>query len=287
MRAFIWVIIICIVLLGTTACPQAKPAGVKAPPAAAPGQAVNVQNGAVTMPGAPAGAKAAWLPTVDEYKVAAWFWPAGGKQSAPAIILLHQRGKDKSSWGDFPDKLVAEGFAVLALDFRGHGQTTGPGGQPVPLNALTDNDYQAMLNDIGAAHAYLAQQPGVDPDRVGLIGGSIGANLALLYAAQDRRVRTVVALSPGLNYKSLQPLTVIKPLDKRPLFLIATQGDKYSVECIDALEQAAVKDAPVSKRLFSGSAHGTEILAAQPGLDLTIINGWLMNYLPPGVLPPT
>jgi dienelactone hydrolase len=287
MRAFIWVIITCIVLLASTACPLAKPAGAKhvAPQAAA--KTANLQAAQAPVAGAPPGARGVWLSAVDGYKVAAWFWPTGGKKSAPAIILLHQRGKDKSSWGGFPAKLVEEGFAVIAIDFRGHGQTTDPNGQSIPLNSLRDSDYQAMLNDVGAAHAYLAQQKGVDADRVGLIGASIGANLALLYAAQDRRIRTVVALSPGLDYKGLKPLAVMGPLDKRPLFLIASKGDKYALDSVQALAGGAQKDAPVSVRTFDGSAHGTDIFAAQPGLDMTIINGWLMNYLPPGALPPT
>ncbi len=286
MRAFIWVFITCMVLLAGTACPQARSGRARLGQPPGMTKAVNAQSGGA-VPGVPAGARTAWLTTVDGYKVGAWFWPAGGKKAAPSIILLHQRGKDKSSWGDFPAQLVAEGFAVIAIDLRGHGQTTDPSGQSIPLNSLRDSDYQAMLNDVGAAHAYLAQQKGVDADRVGIIGASIGANLALLYAAQDRRVRTVVALSPGLDYKSLKPLPVMGPLDKRPLFLIASKGDKYSIDCIQALASAALKDAPVSMRVFDGSAHGTDIFAAQPGLDMTIINGWLMNYLPPGVLPPT
>lgn len=279
--------ITCAVLLASTACPQAKPAGTRPAVQSMTHQAVAVQASDPAVLSAPKGARGVWLTTADGYNAAAWFWPAGGKKAAPGIILLHQRGKDKSSWGEFPSKLVAEGFAVIAIDLRGHGQSTDPSGQPRALNSLTDSDYQAMLNDVGAAHAFLAQQKGVDADRVGLIGASIGANLALLYAAQDRRVRTVVALSPGLNYKSLQPLPVMGPLDKRPLFFIASKGDKYSLECVQALAAAAVKDAPVSIRVFEGSAHGTDIFAAQPGLEMTIINGWLMNYLPPGVLPPT
>lgn len=274
-------------LLANTACPQAKP-GSAARPASAPGNiAAQAQVTGAPQQAAPAGARSAWLTTGDGYKVAAWYWPVKGDISVPGIILLHQRGKDKSSWGSFPAKLVSEGFAVIAIDLRGHGETLGPNGQAIPLDSLSDADYQAMLYDVGAAHAYLAQQKGVDGDRVGIIGASIGANLGLLYAAQDRRIRTVVALSPGLDYKSLKPLAAMKGLDKRPLFLLASKGDKASLDCIHTLEQAAVKEAPVSLREFDGSAHGTDLLSTQPGLDSIISDGWLMNYLPPAGQPPT
>ena len=44
----------------------------------------------------------------------------------------------------------------------------------------------------------------------------------------------------------------------------------------------AAKDAdPVSFREFEGKEHGTNLLSAHPGLDMTIITGWLLNHLPP------
>jgi dienelactone hydrolase len=275
MRAIVCITFAFLLLLASTACPLAKPGAGGTPSA-----------GAVQV-SLPAGARAATLTTGDGYKVAAWFWGVKGNNTAPGIILLHQRGKDKSSWGALPGKLVAEGFAVIAIDLRGHGQTTDPSGQVTPLVSLRDADYQAMLNDVAAAHAYLCQQQGVDGDRVGIIGASIGANLALLYGAQDRRVRTIVALSPGLDFKSLQPIPAMKPLDKRPIFLIAATGDKYSLDSIHELAKAAIKDAPVRTREFPGNAHGTDLLTAQAGLEEIIVSGWLLNYLPPGGAPPT
>jgi dienelactone hydrolase len=283
---------VCLLLL-TTACPQARSAGGAG--SAAP--AVNaLDRGAATQPGAqvgaqglapaPKGANAVWLTTSDKYRIAAWYYPSKGK-ACPGVILLHQRGKDKSSWGSLPGKLTEEGYCVLAIDLRGHGESLDPSGAPIALNSLGDPDYQAMLNDVKAAHEFLAAQKGVAGDRIGIIGASIGANLAIIYSAGDRNVRAVVALSPGLNYKSLQPLPAMTALDKRPLFLIASKGDAVSFDCIQKLRDAAVKEEPVSFRAFDGSAHGTEILAAQEGLDTTIASGWMLNYLPPASPPPT
>jgi len=283
-----------LLLLCGTSCPQAKPASpsAKAPTAASSSQAGNAAT-EVRLPAsapAPVGAETAWLTTSDDYHVAAWFWPSRSRPAngkAPALILLHQRAKDKSSWGGLADELTAEGYSVMAIDLRGHGETVDPQGRPIPLDSLRDADYAAMLKDVAAAHTFLTQRSGVDADRVGIIGASIGANLGLLYAADDRRIRTVVALSPGLNYRGLQPLVAMSGLDKRPLFLIASKGDKPSADACAALQQAAVKEAPVSVRLFDGTAHGTDLLAANAGLDQTIISGWLLNYLPPAAPPVT
>lgn len=234
---------------------------------------------AQTPPPDPA-AKPVTLTTSDQYQVAALYW-APKKPNAPGVILLHMRGATKESWGDFGSKLVDEGYAAIAIDLRGHGQTKNPKGQSIPLITLKQQDYQYMLRDIEAAHNYLDEQADVDGNRIAIVGASIGANLAIMYASNDKRVRTVVALSPGLDYFGLKPMDYLKGYGKRALYLIASKGDKYSNESCQALAAAATESDPVSYRPFDGKDHGTNLLKAHPGLDMTIIDGWLLNHLPP------
>jgi dienelactone hydrolase len=170
---------------------------------------------------------------------------------------------------------------VLAIDLRGHGETVDAGGNRGAVDALTDADYKAMLKDIKAAHDWLVKQRGLETDRVGIIGASIGANLGILYAATDRRVRTVVAMSPGLDYRGLKPIPALDAYDKRPLYLLVSKHDKDSYGACEKFKAAAVKAKPVSLRSFDGAEHGTDLLGAHPGLDSTIATGWLLNYLPP------
>src|SRR5690606_5731046 len=148
-------------------------------------------------------------------------------------------------------------------------------------DSLSDADYQAMLLDTAAAVSWLRQQPGVDSERIGIIGASIGANLGVVYAADDRKGRTVVCVSPGLDYRGLKPMPALTAYDKRPLYLIAARGDRDSFLASEKLRDSAVLAKPASLRAFNGSEHGTELLRAHPGLDKTITTGWLLNYLPP------
>jgi dienelactone hydrolase len=285
----------CFALLAlATSCPQARPGGAAAGgaqangalsrPAPAGGQSAAVGAGMENRVPPPAGAENVSLRTADGYTVAGWYWKPKlwpKQKLAPGVLLLHMRGKDKSSWGSLPETLLGEGYAVLAIDLRGHGETVDPAGRRPSLDALADSDYQAMLFDVGAGVTFLRQQPNCDEDRVGIIGASIGANLALLYAATNRAVRTVVCLSPGLNYHGLQPLGALDAYDKRPLYLIAAKDDTQSYPGCLKLQDAAVKAKPVSLRGFDGSDHGTALLTAHPGLDKTIVTGWLLNYLAP------
>ncbi|MBN2082751.1 alpha/beta fold hydrolase [bacterium] len=278
MRALLSFIVFSAALLFSTACPRAD----QSPPNSAT-SIQSSQTAAVQIPRvpalAPAGADSRYLTTLDGWHVAAWYW-APKTDKAPGVILVHMRGKDKSTWGTLPDKLVDEGYAVIAIDLRGHGETLNPQGQKVLLNSLTEADYQAMLNDIAAAHAALAAEQNVDGERVAIIGASIGANLGIMYAAGDRRVRTVVALSPGLDYFGLKPADYLEGYDARALYLIASEGDTTAFESCQALEKLTTAD-PVSFRKFEGKDHGTDLLKNHAGLDNTIISGWLLNHLPP------
>lgn len=228
----------------------------------------------------PKGAEAVRLTTSDQHDLAAWYFQPI-KDKAPALILLHMRGSDKSSFAGLAAKLHAEGYAVIAIDLRGHGDSKFPDGSNPGFKALQDSDYLAMLNDVKAAHSFLEGKAAVDADRVGIIGASIGANLAIMYAATDRRVRTVVALSAGLDYKGLKPGAYLEDFGTRPLYLLCAKEDEYAWQSSVELEKQATLADPISLRVFTGKAHGTDLFISQPGLDDTIVSGWLLNYLAP------
>ena len=228
---------------------------------------------------APFDGESLFLDTTDGHRIAAWYW-APLQSGAPWVILVHMRGGHKGTWGDMPRKLVDEGFAVAAIDLRGHGESLAASGRPLNFEGLTENDYQAMLGDIAAAHVLFETRSAVDADRVAVIGASIGANLAIMYAAGDERVRTAVALSPGLNFMGLQPLSYLPGYDRRALYLVVASGDEYSYKSCHEIEAQALAD-PASIRSFDGTEHGTDLLEAHRGLDATIVSGWLLNHLPP------
>lgn len=88
--------------------------------------------------------------------------------------------------------LAAEGFTVLALAYFG-----APGLPPGLVDVPLEYFFRAL--DL------LAVQPGVD--RIALLGGSRGGEAALLVAAHDERVNTVVSvvgggvLTQGIDYR--------------------------------------------------------------------------------------
>src|SRR2546422_8056894 len=69
----------------------------------------------------------------------------------PAAILLHMLGKDRNSWNGFPETLAQNGFVVLAIDLRGHGESVVQNGKPISYQSFTSEDFNKMSLDVKAA----------------------------------------------------------------------------------------------------------------------------------------
>ncbi len=109
--------------------------------------------------------------------------PAGAGRH-PAVVLITGSGsqdRDETLFGHKPflviaDHLTRRGIAVLRLDDRGVGQTTGD-----PTTATVEDH----VTDVEAGLAFLTTQPEIDPHRIGLIGHSEGGVIAAVVAAKS------------------------------------------------------------------------------------------------------
>jgi pimeloyl-ACP methyl ester carboxylesterase len=113
---------------------------------------------------------------------------------ADAVFLLHGGGDNKSSFYDLGDRLFAEGFSVVVLDSRGHGESTG--------DTLTYGAFEA--NDLVNVRTTLFGRGSI-PEHVSVLGYSYGAATALMWAARDPRVAVVVAVAPFSSLYDVAP----------------------------------------------------------------------------------
>jgi predicted dienelactone hydrolase len=113
--------------------------------------------------------------TSDGWKIYASYWEAG--EGKPAAILLHILTSDRRSYDDLGAKLAAAGFNVLALDSRGHGDSTKQNGETKRYTEFDDAAYKSSLLDVAAAKDFLAEK-GADTSKLVIVGASIGANTA-------------------------------------------------------------------------------------------------------------
>ena len=201
------------------------------------------------------------LTTEDEINLKANFYP---QETNKALILLHQYNKNKSSWDSFANEFRQEGYNILALDLRGHGESD------LNINTLTKEDFNNIVLDVKAAFEYLAQN---EIHQISLIGASIGANTALNFAADEPRIQKIVLLSPGLDYKGIQTSNSINTYN-RPLLIIVGGLDEYSYNSSNQLfdwSPSRIKLHP-----YKTDLHGTDIINQLPESRI-LIKEWLKN----------
>ncbi len=163
--------------------------------------------------------------------------------SSKGLILLHMLGSDRHSYDDLA-LYLKDYFKVLSIDFRGHGDSEGD------FRSFSGKDFVAMLRDVEAAADFLRDK-GVSS--LSVVGASIGANTALVFAS-EHDVDKLVLLSPGSDYRSIDVSSIY--YDK-PLLVLVSKGDSYSFFSVQHL--AAEWPSAVIK-VFSGSFHGTNII---------------------------
>jgi dienelactone hydrolase len=125
--------------------------------------------------------------------------PLGVPAPIPAVLLLHGYGEDRSAWKDFSKLLLSRGWAVMALDLRGHGDSRMKNQRPIQASPEWRTNLHEFPVDLDPALDWLKSRPRVDNKRIVVIGFDVGANLALIASGRFEEVRTVVAIKPNLD----------------------------------------------------------------------------------------
>ncbi|MBU1707179.1 alpha/beta fold hydrolase [bacterium] len=212
--------------------------------------------------------------TVDSVTIYGTFYPSQTEGDSPALVLLHMLRHKRKDWEDFARRATQAGFSVLAIDMRGHGQSVRRAGKAIDVKEFSNKDFSMMVEDVKAAVGFIQTKEGIDPKRISLIGASIGANIALRYAVSDETIRSVVLLSPGLNYRDITTEDAMKAYGKRPALLVAALDDDYPADSIQKL--AEIAKGKVKTQLYEKAGHGTFMFRVEPGLNELILD-WLKS----------
>jgi acetyl esterase/lipase len=176
-------------------------------------------------------------------------YTAAGRD-APAVVLLHQIDGGVDQMDPLVPYLHAAGFATLAYESRRS-----------PMEA-------ERLPDALGALRWLRERRDVDPERIALVGASIGASTAVLAMATRARatVDAAVALSPpdSSDIWALQDDDRYRPHD---VLFIADDSEAASAE---GMLEGAVRSKLVRSE---GPGHGIALVPEQGVRDALL--GWL------------
>jgi alpha-beta hydrolase superfamily lysophospholipase len=122
-----------------------------------------------------------------------------------ALALVHGLGEHGGRYMNIVNHLAPWGYAIYALDHRGHGRSPGP-------RAFV-NSWSEFIEDVGAFCQLIAQQqPGVP---FFLMGHSMGGNITLNYilhhptSHHPDSVKAVIASAPAVGKLDVPPLLVL------------------------------------------------------------------------------
>lgn len=185
-----------------------------------------------------------WIKRSDSsQRLHGWWMKAQGEPKA-TVLFLHGNAQNLTSHVAYVDWLPEAGYNVLVVDYRGYGLSPG------------EPSRKGVLADAHSAYDFARQQPGSTPDKMILLGQSLGGANALALAGREKLpgLKAVVADSAFSNYGrigrekvlqipvlgyllwpfsplivsgGLSPDTTVKNIAPVPLLLMA--GDKDEV----------------------------------------------------------
>jgi pimeloyl-ACP methyl ester carboxylesterase len=193
--------------------------------------------------------------------------PARAHGPNPAVLLVtgngpHTREQVVSGCPMFrmiADHLVSSGIAVLSVDPRGYGFSTGPD-ELQTTSADRELDARACLEA-------LRREPQLDRNRIGIIGHSEGAMIALMLAAETDLANFVVLL--GCPGEPCGPLWV-----EQKVATLRTRGAEPAT--VDAVRAAFLRFVDLAAKGFDSDdayyAAGKDVLRAHGVKDAEVTN---------------
>lgn len=163
---------------------------------------------------------------------------------APGVVLCHPHplyggDMDNNVIVALAEGLARRGMATLRFNFRGVGASQGG-----------FDEGRGEREDARSAVRFLAAQPGVDAERLAIVGYSFGASVALAVAAVEELVAAVVAISvPGARVD-------VDALSGRPVVKLFLTGSADPISPPQALQEVLRRvPPPLAAHIAEGADH--------------------------------
>lgn len=181
------------------------------------------------------------------------FMPESNQRKAPCVIYIHGYGGSPSALDNQLKKLLDNGFAVAGIDLRNY-----------PPNYAPDH-----IHDIKGSVRFLranAEKYGIDPDKIGVYGYSLGGNMGLMLAVSGDDVTFEGTVGGNLGYSSRIQAAVSGFAWSDLLYMGYDLANEYNYDPVLRAEKLLVSDgefSPSSEIIgFTGKGKGIGVLRA-------------------------
>jgi pimeloyl-ACP methyl ester carboxylesterase len=189
-------------------------------------------------------------------------FPKDKASSNKLALMLHPMGIDQQFWWSEKSPLAAQkmtarlrqqGYTVISLDARQHGQRSRQGFGPRELIKRAHSDQPRIYIDtiIGSVRDYRIvlnwAKNEFSPEQVLVMGYSMGAQMSLLLASFEPSVNTVVAMVPPYVESPISPVAPrihVQGITTAKVLWLAATNDPHSVrsQTEETFEQIASAD---------------------------------------------
>src|SRR6185312_134919 len=133
-------------------------------------------------------------PGVDGHLVGVLCEPPHSEGGQGAVLVLPEIDGFCEGTVAAARRLASAGYVALALNpFSPYGPTPPLRGSEDTMAWLARLNDRRQLSDLAMALAWLRERPGVDADRVGIVGFSIGGRFAMMLTTEPHGVAAVAA----------------------------------------------------------------------------------------------
>lgn len=202
-----------------------------------------------------------------------------GMTKYPTVLLLHSLGYSSSDWGNLISYLNQSGYAVIAMDLRGHGKSIYNSNlQRKTWTYFTEKTYQKLPND---AVAILKQaqvvSKKVDLNNWAIVGADIGANTAVLTAKMyPKKPKTMVLISPSMSFKGLYIPVAMTEIGTMPILSMVSNQDGYSLK--EQRKLAKFSQGAFYAKNYPRGGMGMMMIKSNPSMAIDITK-WVGKYL--------
>lgn len=202
-----------------------------------------------------------------------------GVEKYPTVVLLHSLGYSSDSWGNLIPYLNNAGYAVIAVDFRGHGKSIYDSSfHQKAWTYFTPKAYQKFPSDVVAVlNQAQKDSKKVSLNNLAIVGADIGANTAVLVSKDLKyKPKTLVLISPTTSFKGLYIPIAMTQIGQVPILTMVSQKDAYCLQ--EQKNLARFAQGGFYARNYPNGGMGMLMLKTNPSMAQDITK-WILKYL--------